>query len=598
MKTTIKFILLGIILSWLSSCNKKEVESVFPTVTTVSAKTTESKTIRFTGKLSWKSPGKINELGFIWQINDDPLDNPGFKLKLGSNLNTGSFKTDVANSLKKGSKYIVRAYALCGNEEIYGEKLEFIPETDLPIKLSEFKPTSGILLDTIAIYGKLFNNSLNYTKVKFDTLTSKIISVNDSVIQCVVPIGLKAKLSTIKVITNGIEASFSQNFTLVDPTITSIENNVKYGGILTISGHFINSGVLSVTITGNSNSYTLTPLSVTSKSIKVEIYNQQHPLQLLNLSSFTVRVDNYGKTINWDKSVAIASSWTKLTGLPANARYKSASFSLGGNIYIGGGASNGTPLNDFWKFDPSLNSWTRMADIPGFPRIYPGAASGTTNGFIGGGYSADNSSRVQLYDFYKYDPQANTWSPLPNYPDNIQNYYVGFAVTVNNRPFVNLTNQALNMREIVNNEWVSFSTVPDMIDCPASGVFSIGHKFYVVVGNRINNSVSNAVWEYNTDDGIWTKKSDFPGPTRYAPASFSIGKYGYYGCGMAVNSAQFSDMWRYDPSNDKWVRFEDFAGGIRSHLIGTSDGSSGFIGLGLVMSPLKYFNDFWKYDPR
>jgi hypothetical protein len=67
---------------------------------------------------------------------------------------------------------------------------------------------------------------------------------------------------------------------------------------------------------------------------------------------------------------------------------------------------------------------------------------------------------------------------------------------------------------------------------------------------------------------------------------------------MAVNSAQFSDMWRYDPSNDKWVRFEDFAGGIRSHLIGTSDGSSGFIGLGLVMSPLKYFNDFWKYDPR
>jgi N-acetylneuraminic acid mutarotase len=154
------------------------------------------------------------------------------------------------------------------------------------------------------------------------------------------------------------------------------------------------------------------------------------------------------------------------------------------------------------------------------------------------------------------------------------------------------------MREIVNNEWVSFSSVPDMIDCPASGVFSIGHKFYVVVGNRINNSVSNAVWEYNTDDGIWTKKSDFPGPTRYAPASFSIGKYGYYGCGMAVNSAQFSDMWRYDPSNDKWVRFEDFAGGIRSHLIGTSDGSSGFIGLGLVMSPLKYFNDFWKYDPR
>jgi N-acetylneuraminic acid mutarotase len=136
-----------------------------------------------------------------------------------------------------------------------------------------------------------------------------------------------------------------------------------------------------------------------------------------------------------------------------------------------------------------------------------------------------------------------------------------------------------------------------MIDCPASGVFSIGKKYYVVVGNRINNTVSDAVWEYNSDNGVWTKKSNFPGAARYAPAFFSIDSYGYYGCGMATTSQQFKDMWRYDPTKDRWIRLEDFPADIRSHLVSTSDGKSGFVGLGIIMSSVTYCNDFWRYDP-
>jgi N-acetylneuraminic acid mutarotase len=239
-----------------------------------------------------------------------------------------------------------------------------------------------------------------------------------------------------------------------------------------------------------------------------------------------------------------------------------------------------------------------MADLPGMARVYPSAFSNQTNGFLGAGYSTDNSSRIQLYDFYKYDPQSNTWSSIPNYPDNIGNYYVGYSVTVSGRPFISLSNQLLTMRELANDTWNSFSTIPEMIDCPAAGVFSIGKKFYVLVGNRINNSVSNSVWEYNTENQTWTKKSNFPGAARYAPASFSIDNYGYYGCGMSTTSQQFKDIWRYDPANDKWIRIEDFPGGIRSHLIGLSAGKSGFMGLGLDFSGPIYFNDFWKYDPR
>ena len=374
---------------------------------------------------------------------------------------------------------------------------------------------------------------------------------------------------------------------------------VKYGSILTISGSNFNilEGATKVLITDSLITYTITPLSVSKGEIKIEIYNHDDSTALLKLASFYVGVKTGTTTVWSDKRVYIISSWTQVSDFSVPARYMSTAFTLGGNCYIGGGAGDGGIFKDLWKYNPILNSWTRQADLPGPPRVYPRSFSNSINGFLGSGYSSDNSSRIQFYDFYKYDPQKNEWSTIPNYPDNISSFYVGYTLTVNGRPFISLSNQTLTMRELVNDSWMSFATVPDMIDCPASGVFSIGKKFYVVVGNRINNSVSNAVLEYNTDNGTWTKKANFPGQARYAPAFFSIGSFGYYGCGMSTSSEQHKDMWRYDPLNDKWIRIEDFPGGIRSHLIGVSDGKSGFVGLGIIMSSKYYHNDFWRYDP-
>jgi len=106
------------------------------------------------------------------------------------------------------------------------------------------------------------------------------------------------------------------------------------------------------------------------------------------------------------------------------------------------------------------------------------------------------------------------------------------------------------------------------------------------------------VWEYNTANGNWTKKSGFPEPPRCSSAFFSIDNYGYYGCGMQPDLTQFKDMWRYNPSNNKWIRIEDFPGGLRSHLIGSTVGQYGFVGLGLLQYPVTYFKDFWKFNPR
>lgn len=387
----------------------------------------------------------------------------------------------------------------------------------------------------------------------------------------------------------------------VKTSITGLsDTNIKYGSILTLAGNNFNTsaGAYEIFITDSIKKYTLTPVSVSKSQIKLEIYNQEDPTSLLDFTSFYVGIKTATETIMTNKKVNLVTGWTRVSDFPGTARYKTSAFILGGNCYVGGGAGYGTVLKDFWKYTPSADSWTRMADIPGSSRVYPHSFSNSDNGFVGAGYSTDNSSRVQLYDYYNYNPTDNTWTAIDNYPDNISGYYIGYTVTVNGRPFISLSNQTPVMREYVNGSWISRASIQDMIDCPAAGVFSIGKMYYVVLGNRINNTVSNAVWEYNSDNGAWSQKANFPGPARYAPGFFSIGNYGYYGCGMSTSSQQYNDMWRYDQANDKWIRIDDFPGGIRSHLISTSDGKSGFAGLGIEMSSIKYCSDFWRYDPQ
>jgi N-acetylneuraminic acid mutarotase len=380
--------------------------------------------------------------------------------------------------------------------------------------------------------------------------------------------------------------------------LTLSTSEIKYGDTLTIYGYFNTTpGLNTVCLTNNYTNYYLTPLSVSGDSINVLIYNHEYPTQLLNLSSFKVGVKTLGNTTWCDRSVTLVSSWRRVKDFPGNARYKTTCFSLNGNIYVGGGSGNGAVFKDFWKYNPRTDTWTRMSDFPGIARNYPRSFSNSSYGYLGAGFSADNSSKVQLYDFYKYNPITDTWSVIQDYPDNISNFYVGYTINADGRVFISLSNQTTRMRELVNDVWVERQTIAEMTDCPAVGVFSIGKKYYIIVGYKINNTYSNKVWEYDSEIGQWNQKSNFPGQARYAPAFFSINNYGYYGCGISTSNQQFNDMWRYDPTNDKWIRIEDFPGGIRSHLISASPDNSGFIGLGIINSSITYLKDFWRYDP-
>ena len=197
-------------------------------------------------------------------------------------------------------------------------------------------------------------------------------------------------------------------------------------------------GSTMVSISSNSITYNLTPLSIYPDSLKVMIYNHFNPYSVLNIPSFRIGIRS--ESVKWsDLYINIVPSWTRVKDLPAQARYKSTGFSLAGNCYVAGGAGYGTVYSDFWKYVVDEDYWTKLNDVPSPARVYPRSFSNASFGFVGAGFTTENTSKIQLYDFYKYDPQTGTWTSLPDYPDQILNFYVGYTVSVNNVPFVSLS---------------------------------------------------------------------------------------------------------------------------------------------------------------
>src|SRR5512133_2134637 len=105
------------------SCDRELIRSEFPNVITLSA-VDQGENLLFSGELKNDENILIDEVGFIWQSNDDPFSKPGFRIK-SEKSGLGKFTSEISWSISKNKNYIMRAYARCGDKMIFGEKLDF-----------------------------------------------------------------------------------------------------------------------------------------------------------------------------------------------------------------------------------------------------------------------------------------------------------------------------------------------------------------------------------------------------------------------------------------------------------------------------------------
>jgi N-acetylneuraminic acid mutarotase len=116
-----------------------------------------------------------------------------------------------------------------------------------------------------------------------------------------------------------------------------------------------------------------------------------------------------GAAIGSDFHVEVYDIATNTWSMAANypfANHNLMATALGGYVYAGGG--NASPSNA-WRYDPNLNTWTAIPDLPAGRSS---AASGAYNGrwiLAGGDVNFATSNSV-----IAWDPATNTWTNLPN----------------------------------------------------------------------------------------------------------------------------------------------------------------------------------------
>ena len=110
-------------------------------------------------------------------------------------------------------------------------------------------------------------------------------------------------------------------------------------------------------------------------------------------------------------------TWTQKANYPGALSIDAVGFAIDSFGYAGlGGDGNSAVYKQFYKYNPYTNTWSQIANFPGKARL--GAMAFVINGraYVGGGICLIGSSLYCVSDFYEYDPQANTWTPVPGLP--------------------------------------------------------------------------------------------------------------------------------------------------------------------------------------
>lgn len=292
--------------------------------------------------------------------------------------------------------------------------------------------------------------------------------------------------------------------------------------------------------------------------------------------------------------------WTKLQSLGNGKRYESTSFSIGNKGYITCGLdTNDNCYNDLWEYDPAFNYWTQKANLPATYRRASFGFELGGKGYVGGGIdNAIPSIGNILNEFWMYDPILNTWTPKTNTPIatfrsagvscNGKGYMIGGADDWSLYSSVYEYNPTTNT-------WISKATFPGVPTSSggreAGTATTVNNIIYFGLG-KDDSFFQNDWWAYNPTTNTWTRKADYPSSGRTGAWSFAINNMPVVG--MGSDGSFMSDTWQYDIATNTWNYTCAFSGSGRRSVAAFAIGNIGYMGTGKSSSGTK--QDFYKLD--
>ncbi len=237
-------------------------------------------------------------------------------------------------------------------------------------------------------------------------------------------------------------------------------------------------------------------------------------------------------------------SWSTGQAMPT-ARHSAAAGIIDGKLYVAGGVDDSfTRLSVLEIYDPDTNSWSTGTPLPD-PTGWP--AAGVIDGrlYVVGGSSNDvsylNSTRC-------YDPASNTWTdltPIPTARSSAATGVIGRKLYVAGGEGTSGESASLEIYDPDTDSWVTGTLLQTARTSAAGGV--IGGRFYVAGGFNGNELGSLEVYDPATD--TWVFRSPLPETRRFAAAGVVGGTLHLTGGLSYVDNTDSKSHVVYDPQN-------------------------------------------------
>ncbi|WP_298537125.1 T9SS type A sorting domain-containing protein [uncultured Algibacter sp.] len=203
----------------------------------------------------------------------------------------------------------------------------------------------------------------------------------------------------------------------------------------------------------------------------------------------------------------------------------------------------------FYEFNPNTETWTQLADLPSF--IFHSSVPIPNFSFNNVGYF------LLLGKMYSYDPNTTIWTDKESrYPGG--SYYFNTAhFSINNKFYVGSgTNSALESSSNFfkynpeNNSWEQIANYP-YSRAPSSMIsFVINEIGYTGLGTYSNNNgfeYDSQFYSYSPSNDIWSAIPDCKYSAK-ASFSFTLNGKGYVGAGWRTSPFEvYHDIWEFTP---------------------------------------------------
>ena len=242
-------------------------------------------------------------------------------------------------------------------------------------------------------------------------------------------------------------------------------------------------------------------------------------------------------------------NWSPVAELPDGHLTNHAfGFAVEGTGYLIAGQTPDGFTNAVYSYDPLANAWSSLSDFPGEPRGYTIGDVWDGIAWMGFGLNDDGA----MNDLWRFDPATGDWTEMASCPCEPR-YHPAF-------------------------------------------VAHEGH-IYMGMGSSFGGDLGDW-WDYDMATDTWTEKPSIPAPERHHPYQFGIDGVIYTGFGH--NGPDIYNTWyAYDPSDESWEEVASLPD--QGRVAGTqfAHGGLGFAlsGDGESHSSMD-LGEFWAYDPE